>query len=63
MVRIILGIKATSGSAPLGSAVYFVCRHMLYGHFHLLVGISTSAVRNKRMLHGADRVVNTDHVN
>ena len=32
MGRINAGIKATSGSAPLGSAVYFVCRHMLYRH-------------------------------
>ena len=32
MGRIISGIKTTSGSAPLGTLVYFVCRHMLYGH-------------------------------
>ena len=30
MGRIISGIKATSGSAPLGSAVYYFCRHVLY---------------------------------
>ena len=61
MGRIILGIKATSGSAPLRSTVYFVCRHMLYGHRHLLAGISTLAVRNKQMLHRARRVFNDDY--
>ena len=36
MGRISFGINATSGSASLSSAVYFLCRHMLYGHCHLL---------------------------
>ena len=64
MGRINCGINATSGSAPLGSAVYFTCRHVLYGHRHLLAGISTLAARNKQMLHDArsgDQVINDDY--
>ena len=48
MGRISSGINATSGSASLGSAVYFVCRHMLYGHRHPPGIISTLATWNNR---------------
>ena len=38
MVRIVSSIKATSGAPSLGSAMYYFCRHMLYGHRQLLLG-------------------------
>ena len=51
MGRISLGINATSGSASLSSAVYFLCGHMLYGHCHLPIHSSTLAAQNKQLLH------------
>ena len=37
MGRIGPGIKTASRSASLGSTVYYSCRHMFYGHPHLLL--------------------------
>ena len=51
MGRKSFGINATSGSASLSSAVYFLCRHMLYGHCHLPIHFSTLAAQNKQILH------------
>ena len=50
MGRINSGINATSGGAPLGSAVYFVCRHMLYGHCYLPIHFPLLDAQNKQIL-------------